>query len=184
MEIWKKIDGYDNYEVSNLGRVKSLDRTIVYSDGRSYNYKSQVLKPIKNKDGYLLVNLYKNGKMKTHYIHRLVYETFKGPIPEGMQCNHISENKTENNLENLNLMSPKENCNWGTRNERNAKARTNGKKSKPVLQLDLEGNIIREYPSANEVQRQTGYSNGNISKCCIGKYKTAYNYKWKYKEVS
>ena len=86
MEIWKKIEGYENYEVSNLGNVKSLN----------YNHtgKEQILKAGKTKQGYLYVILHKNGKRKKYLIHRLVYETFNGPIPEGMQCNHISEVKT------------------------------------------------------------------------------------------
>ena len=172
MEIWKKIEGYDNYEVSNLGNVKSLN----------YNHtgKEQVLKAGKNTGGYLFVNLFKNGKGKNHLVHRLVWEAFKGKIPEGFEINHISEDKTQNNIENLSLMTHKENLNYGTRNERSAKAKTNGKLSKPVIQLDLDGNVIREYPSANEVQRQTGYSIGNISLCCNGLRKQAYNYKWRY----
>ena len=175
MEIWKDIIGYEGlYQVSNLGNVKSL------------NYrrtgKEQILKAGKNKQGYLLVALSKNGNMKKYLIHRLVYETFKGQIPEGMQCNHLSEVKTENNLENLNLMTPKENSNFGTRNERNAKANRNGKKSKVVIQYDLNGNVIREWSSTREVHRQTGYSQGNISACCRMERKTAYGFRWCYKK--
>ena len=171
-EIWKDIIGYDNYQVSNLGNVKSLNYR--------HTGKEQVLKAGKNKDGYLYIILCKNGKTKKYLIHRLVYEAFNGPIPEGMQCNHISENKTENNLENLNLMTHKENCNWGTRNERASKAKINGKLSKPVIQYDLNGNLIKEYPSASEVERQTGYAQTHISKCCRWLLKTAYNYIWRY----
>ena len=171
MEIWKKIDGYENYEISNLGRVKSLNyhRTV----------KEQVLKPFKNNNGYLRVFLYENGKRKKYLIHRLVWEAFNGPIPEGYEVNHLSEDKMQNNLENLNLMSHKENMNFGTRNERTSKTL-----SKPVIQYDLSGNVIKEYPSVIEVHRQTGYSQGHISSCCNGLLKTAYNYIWKYKEVS
>ena len=174
MEIWKKIEGYENYEVSNLGNVKSL------------NYlrtgKEQILKPAKMKNGYSYVFLSKNGKGKIYRVHRLVWEAFNGRIPEGYQVNHINERKNDNRLENLNLMTPKENCNYGTRNERSAKARTNGKRSKPVLQLDFDGNIIREWSSTREVERQTGYAQGNISYCCNGKYKYAYGFRWCYKK--
>ena len=175
MEIWKDIIGYEGlYQVSNLGNVRSL------------NYrntgKEKVLKAGKTKKGYLLVNLYKNGKMKTYLIHRLVYEAFKGPIPEGYQINHLSEIKNQNNLENLSLMTCKENVNFGTGKERSAKTRTNGKCSKPVLQYDLSGNVIREYPSAQQAERETGYSQSNISACCRLVLKQAYGFIWRYKE--
>lgn len=172
-EIFKDIEGYEGlYQVSNLGRVKSLN----------YNHTNQerILKGVKNAYGYIQVGLHKEGKKKIFKVHRLVYQTFIGEIPKGMQVNHIDEDKTNNRLDNLNLMTPKENSNWGTRNERMAEAKTNGKLSKEVIQLDLEGNEIARFPSANEIQRQLCFSEAHISKCCLGKYKTAYNYKWRY----
>lgn len=64
-----------------------------------------------------------------------------------------------------------------------SEANINGKCSKAVLQIDkLTGQVIGEFPSVREVQRQLGYSNKNISKCCIGKRKSAYNFIWRYKE--
>lgn len=93
----------------------------VYDDGRVWSYKSnKFLKPHLDKDGYYQIRLTDNeGKMKTYYLHRVVYEAVTSePIQEGMQINHIDENKANNHISNLNLMSPKENCNWGTRNER------------------------------------------------------------------
>lgn len=77
-------------------------------------------------------------------------------------------------------MSHKENINFGTGIERRSKTRTNDKKSKPVIQYDLSGNIIKKYPSAMEVERQTGYAQGNISRCCNGLMKTAYRFIWRY----
>lgn len=93
----------------------------VYDDGRVWSYKrNKFLKPHLDKDGYYQIRLTDNeGKMKTYYLHRVVYEAVTSePIQEGMQINHIDENKANNHISNLNLMSPKENCNWGTRNER------------------------------------------------------------------
>ena len=110
-------------------------------------------------------------------VHRLVFEAFNGPIPEGLQVNHINEIKTDNSLSNLNLMTCKENINFGTRNERVA-----NKCSKPVLQYDLQDILIKEYQSVIQVERETGFANGNIVNCCKGRYKQAYGYKWKYKE--
>lgn len=175
-EIWKNIEEYPNYMISNLGRVKSLN----------YNHtgKEEILKLQKDKYGYLCVNLYRNGIMKRYTIHRLVYETFVGEIPYGMQCNHISEDKMDNRLENLNLMTPKENTNWGTGIKRRAEKQINGKKSKCIIQYDLSNNYIKEFPSTKEIERELGFAHSNISACCRGKYKQAYGYKWIYKEKS
>ena len=173
-EIWQDIPEFEGkYQGSNIGRVKSLN----------YNHtgKEQILKPSKNKDGYLVVNLYKNGKVKYYLVHRLVWMAFNGSIPEGLEINHKSEVKTENNLENLELVTRKENNNYGTHNERIAKTLTNRKDlSKSVLQYDKQGNLIKEWCSLMEVERQLGFANGNISKCCNGRRKTANGYVWKY----
>ena len=168
-EQWKVIEEYPNYQVSNLGNVKSL--------GNNKTRKEKILKP-QYKKGYLSVTLCKNGKVKTFKIHRLVYETFVGKIPKGMQCNHINEKKTDNRLVNLNLMTPKENANWATRIERIVIAT-----SKPVLQIDKETNeVIAEFSSTMEVKRQLGYSQAHICLCCLGKQITCCGFIWKYKE--
>lgn len=110
-ENWLKIKSYKGYEVSDLGRVRSLK-----------NGKVRVLKPQDNGIGYLQVVLCKNGKRKSFYIHRLVYETFIGPIPKGMVVNHLNEDKRDNRLVNLEVTTQKQNCNYGTRNERAGKS--------------------------------------------------------------
>lgn len=195
MEIWKDIEGYKGvYMISSNGKVKSLKRI----DNNNHPIKEKILTPQKNKYGYYKIILCKNGKQKSFQIHRLVYETFVGEIPDGMQCNHINEIKTDNRLENLNLMTPKENSNWGTRNERigetkkgmklseetKNKMKNHPNKSKIILQIDLNGNIIADFPSLCEVQRQLGYERASVSRCCLGKQKTSYGYIWKYKKVS
>ena len=174
-EIWKDIKGFEGiYQVSNLGRVKSLKR--------SYRVNERILKPKINSCGYYQVELFKQSIGKNHLIHRLVWEAFNGQIPENMQVNHINEVKADNRLLNLNLMTPKENTNWGTRNERCSKKQINGKLSKPVLQFTLDNILVKEYPSAKQAERETGFNNGNIVKCCKGKLKQMYGYIWKYKE--
>lgn len=162
-EIYKDIKGYEGfYQISNLGNVKNVLTNTVKS--------ANIL------NDYCYVHLYRNKKRKSFLIHRLEWETFIGEIPEGYEINHINEDKTDNRLSNLCLMTHKENLNWGTRN-----LRANTNRSKPIVQYDLDGNFIKEWFSATEVQRQLGFNQGNISKCCTGGYKTAYNYKWKYK---
>lgn len=172
-EIWKDIPNYEGYQVSNLGRVKSLKRP--------RGLKEKILKPLIDK-GYYQVALWKNSIAKFYKVHRLVWEVFNGQIPENMQVNHINEIKIDNRLENLNLMTPKENSNWGTRNERCAEALKNRKdQSKSVLQYDLQENLVKEYPSIKQVEREKGFDHSYIVKCCKGKMPTAYGYKWRYK---
>lgn len=181
-EEWKTIEGYPNYMISNLGRVKSLN----------YNKtgKEQILKLSKDFDEYLLVSLHKNRKQKTYKVHRLVAQTFI-PNPYNLpQVNHKDENKQNNfvyinedgtvDLEksNIEFCTSKYNANYGTRNERASKTNTNGKHSKKVFQYDLDGNFIKEWPSVREIERQLGYTHSHISASCIGKYKTAYGYIW------
>ena len=169
-EIWKDIPNYEGYQVSNLGRVKSF-----------YGLKEKILKP-KITRGYYQVHLHKNSIGKWYSIHRLVLEAFNGTIPEGLQVNHINEIKTDNRLENLNLMTPKENTNWGTGIERQVKKRINGKCSKTVLQFTLDNILVKEFPSIRQAERETGFSHQSIVNCCKGRYEQAYGYIWKYKE--
>ena len=181
-EIWKNISGFDGlYQASNFGRVRSMDRIVKHGYGGTQVIKQKYLKFDKTNNGYLRVTLSKDGVTKRYLVHRLVWETFNGEIPEGMQINHKSECKTDNRLENLELVTCKENLNYGNHNKKVSDALINNPKiSRKVIQYDMEGNIIQEWPSLSEIQRQTGYLVGNIYKCCILKYKQAYNYKWVY----
>ena len=117
-EIWKDIPEFNGiYQASNLGRVKSLERI----DIRGHRVKERILKPRIDHNGYYQVGLCKNSKLKAYRVHRLVWSAFNGQTPENMQVNHINEVKTDNRLSNLNLMTCKENINYGTRNERAGK---------------------------------------------------------------
>ena len=192
-EIWRTAvcDGeiYEGlYKVSNWGRILSL------------NYrntgKAKLRKPSENKkDGYFQVNLRKNGETKKCYVHRLVAETFL-PNPENKpEVNHKIEgdegkkinmvifnedgsvNKERSTIE---WVTRKENNDYGTRNERVAKAMTNGKLSKPVLQFSLSGDLIREWPSTQECGRN-GFIQQNVVNCCNGKQKTHKGFRFMYK---
>jgi len=178
-ELWKDIPEYEKlYQGSNLGRIRSLDRWVKYSDGRLRLYKGSILKPCKNTKGYLHVKLCKDGRGKIFDVHRLVYEAFNGTIPEGYEINHIDENTENNCLSNLSAVSHKDNINWGTHNKRVSVAMTNGKLSDPVLQLTLDDVLVKEWPSMNEAERQIGARHANISACCLGKLKTYKGFKW------
>ena len=177
VEIWKDIVGYEGlYQVSNWGRVKSLN----------YNKtgKEKILTPLKSKNGYLSVQLCKKGKIKRYLVHRLVALAFiPNDDPERKtQVNHISEfEKTNNRVENLEWMTPKENINHGTGIQRRVKKTRNGKRSKIVYQYLLNGEFVKEWPSVHEIKRKLGFRCGNISNCCNGKYKTSHGFIWQYK---
>lgn len=148
----------------------------VYEDGRIWSYiTKKFLKPSTNNAGYQVVSLSDNeGKKKTYLLHRVIYETFSGrPIPEGYEINHISEAKEENFFANLQLLTHKQNINFGTRNSRDAKL-----KSKQVGAFK-NGEIILTFPSLSEAQRQ-GFKKGNVWACCNGKWTHYKGYEWKY----
>ena len=166
-EIWCPIKGYEGlYEVSDYGRVKSLKFG-----------KERILKPRRDKDGYLFVTLYKNGDHKTCKVHRLVAQTFI-PNPDNLpQVNHKDEDKENNSVQNLEWCDRKYNYNYGTRIQRISE-----KNSKPVLQYTKSGEFVKEWKSARDVQRNLGYFGTYISSCCLGKRKSAYGFIWKFKD--
>lgn len=112
-EIWKDIKGYEGlYQISNLGRVKSLERRVPFGDSyRSYPEKIKSQEIIK---GYKRVNLYKKGKLKKFLVHRLVASSFINEQDGSMQVNHINGVTTDNRLDNLEWTTIKENANHKT----------------------------------------------------------------------
>lgn len=177
-EEWRDVVGYEGlYQVSSMGRVKSLERKLPHWCGGERTVKERFLKPGAAREGYLIVCLSDGGKRKMFFVHRLVCQAFHDNPENKLDVNHINENKTDNRACNLEWCTRKENCNHGTRNERMAKT-----KSKPVGQYTLDGELVKIWPSTMEVQRQTGFGQGNISYAANGKYKQAYGFVWKYVE--
>lgn len=180
-EVWKDIEGYEGlYQVSNMGRVKSLERYVNFK-----NYMKRVSERIlvvsENRGGYLQVNLCKDGKAKGMRIHRIVAETFI-PNHEGKRTvNHIDGNKKNNAVDNLEWATHKENLVHAYETGLNGGTHLMNKKgSFPVLQYDLEMNLIASYPSLIEAKRQTDIPYQCISQCCKGKYKSSGGYIWKF----
>lgn len=114
MEVWKEVKGFEGfYEVSNLGRVRSVKRTVLYKDGRIFKYESVLLKEIKDPNGYLRVGFNKNGKKSIHRIHRLVAENFISNNSSDKEVNHIDGMKENNRLDNLEWVTSSENTRKG-----------------------------------------------------------------------
>lgn len=151
MEVWKDIDNFPTYQISNLGNIRRI------KSGRT-----RLLKPSVHRDGYLKISLWNTTGSYTRFIHRLVAEAFI-PNPDNKpQVNHIDENKINNNLDNLEWLTAKENNIHGTRLARLSQAN-----SKPVRCSNG-----KTYSSAKEAAKELGLDNSAICKVCNGLRKT------------
>ena len=179
-EIWKDKKDYEGlYQVSNLGRAKSLDRYIK-GKGHSLQFKKgRILKQTKDRYGYLQVTLCKNNIKKEYKVHRLVAEAFIDNPDNLSQVNHRDENKLNNNVDNLEWCDAKYNSNYGTGIERRAKSR-----QIPIIQYTLDGEFVREWDSAIQAEREGGFSNSHIIAVCKGKRPHHKGYIWRYKNPS
>lgn len=164
-EIWKDVVGYEGlYEVSNIGRVKSLNKN---------NY-GLIMSQYITKKGYFRLQLTKEKRQKKHLVHRLVAEAFI-PNPHNYpEVNHKDEDKLNNKVENLEWCTTHYNVNYGTSIKKRSKIQ-----SKPIIQFTLDGEYIREFDSIASAEK-LGFNSGGISMCCQGKYKHHKGYIWRY----
>lgn len=170
MEQWKDIKGYDGlYQVSNLGRVKSLKRK-VWNGKKYYTIPEKPLKLGFN-GRYYHVRLSKAGAVKIYVVHKLVAEAFIPNPNNHPVINHKDENKTNNNVDNLEWCSIKYNCNYGNRNNT---------LRKKIYQYDLQGNFIKEWCGMRVASRELNICYSSIYKCCSKKVNIAGGYVWSY----
>ena len=185
-EIWRDIEGYEGlYQVSNIGRVRSLN----------YNKTGEVkiMKTCKNKHGYLMARLSKNGKTKSCTVHRLVAKAFI-PNPENKpHIDHMNTNKTDNRVCNLRWVTQKENMNnpltrekldgekhymFGKHRTEETRKKIGEAKCKKVICLET-----REiFDSIKEASITMNIDHSSISAVCKGKRKTCGGFHWKYYE--
>ena len=184
-EIWRDIPGYEGYQASNTGRIRSTgfyQKVFSKKVGYFERYrKGTILKPSRRKKGeeYLFVCLCIDGVTTQHFVHSLVAYAFPeicGEWFEGAEISHIDENPANNEANNLRWETHTANNNWGSRTE---KAMT--KIRKPVWQISMDGMLVEKYSSAREAEKD-GFSNQNITSVCNGRRKSAYGYKWKKEE--
>lgn len=168
-----------------MPKFRDFEKYEVYEDGKIWSYrKNKFLKPQTNNKGYQLVGLVDNeGKKKMYLVHRVVWEAVTGaPIPKGYEINHISEVKTSNMISNLELLTHKENCNYGTIKERIGKSMKGIiPKANPPKQVGAfnNGELVMTFPSLSEAGRN-GFNIGSVSMCCNGKRKTHKGFTWRY----
>lgn len=173
MEEWRDIDvsEYTNmkYQISNLGRIKSLNH--------NHTKKDVILNLKPDKKGYYKINFHKGNKQSHIGIHKLVAKAFI-PNPNNLPIvNHKDENPSNNCVDNLEWCTYSYNTKYGTGSLRAAQ-----KHYKPVLQYDVNGNFIKEWEGIKIANEALNISIGSISKCCNGVINTAKGYVWKYKK--
>lgn len=205
-EIWKDIPGYEGlYKVSNLGRVKSLERNYVSGNNGIRHIYEYCLKPHKDTKGYFFVCLSKNGKRSYKKIHRLVAEAFITNPENKPQVDHINGDKTLNITTNLRWATNAENCmnpntvwkckrphteEWKKKMSALRKGKSRPKQSieaarkshfKPVMQYDKNGQMVKEYSCLTEASTSLGVSISAITNS-ISRNGTCCGYIWKWKK--
>lgn len=180
-EIWKDVAGYEGlYQVSNLGKVRSLDRKIKCSNSIRF-YKGKILSQCIDDKGYYRVLLSAAAKHKSVQVHRLVAKAFIANLDNLPEVNHKDEDPSNNCVDNLEWCSKIYNLEYGTGMQRSQKSQHR----KAVLQYDANNNLLNEYEGVNQAAMAIGKPKDAtaITKCCRGKNKTAHGYIWKYKEA-
>lgn len=187
-ELWVPVIGFESfYQVSNQGRVKSHTRMVNCKAGHKMRRFGKMLVNCKRLEYLAVTLIHDNGDRKQALIHRLVAQHFI-PNPENKpEVNHKNGNKKDNRVENLEWCTKSENSKHahGMGLSKSPmdywKGKLNGTSSKKVNQLDLNGNLIKVWPSASEAVRQGVVKcDSGISLVCNGKLKTYKGYKWEY----
>ena len=168
MELWRTIRGFPSYQVSSLGRVKSLERDY------KYGKHGDIILKQNNRRGYKGVTLFKDGKRYYKAVHRLVAEAFIDNPNNLPMVNHKDENRTNNKVDNLEYCDAKYNINYGSCRDKISKG-----VSKKVEQLTKDGLVIGIFNSMTEASNKTGVYLSEISKCCKDARYSAGGYKWR-----
>ena len=183
IEIWKDVKGYEGlYQVSNLGRVKSYDKKVIqkhYWSGEMviHTYKGRMMALQTQNNGYIIANLTKNKRQRKHLVHRLVATAFLQKEVGKDYINHLDNNPANNRVDNLEWCTQSENIKYAYNNKTKIPPHM-----KRIYQIDSDGNIVNEFYSMKEAERQTDIKSANISKCCREIRNYAGGYKWKYAE--
>lgn len=188
-EIWKPIKDFEGlYEISNIGRIKRLDRYIKDSRGVVQHFRESILSPSRNKYGYLQTTLRKNSVKYTVRIHKLVATAFVNNPKNKPIIDHIDGNKLNNNSTNLRWVTYSENIMNPNTHKRFKEIVTKLRKAEgtPICKLDDNYNIIETFSSFEEAAKNVNCSSQLIKNACrLGhKHYKAKGYHWKKKRNS
>lgn len=185
-EIFKDIVGYEeSYQVSNLGRIKSLERYVITKRGYRLLVKQRIVKQAISNCNYKTVELNKNGKGKKYSVHRLVAKAFLDNYNENMQVNHKNGIKSDNRLENLEMVTAKQNQ-WHSYHVLKTKPSMQGHfgsnhvRSIKINQFDKSKNYIKTWNSIIDASLKLNIPACCISNTCAKRRKTAGGYIWEY----
>ncbi len=168
-EQWRDVVEYEGYyQVSDLGRVRSIDRVVLHGWGGPKRLKSRILQSTpRNQHGHLAVNLCKNGIDRTIYVHQLVAEAWIGPCPKGQRVRHGLNGKLDNSVSNL--------C-YGTPSEDGLDMRRDGTHTGcPVRRSDGV-----EFINITVAAEESSCNRSLICAVCRGRRKTAGGFGWAY----
>jgi hypothetical protein len=189
-EQWKMIEGFDLYEVSNTGKIRTKDRVVNNGVG-TFVRKGKALKPADNGKGYLKLVLKQDGRSKKAYVHRLVADAFI-PNPENKPCvNHIDNDPSNNHVENLEWCTHQENMDWMKtqgRDKRTSEWLDNLRKAQEKTYKAVVGENIQTgekiyFSKLNDVKK-AGFQPSCVCHCCNGNrgVKQHKGYRWSYEE--
>lgn len=176
-EVWKDVEGFEGYyQVSNMGRCRSLDRVVPCKKNGKRRMNGHIMKLHKNSNNdYLCVGLCKNSEYTQMLVHRMVAKTFIDNPDNLPEVNHKDENPRNNCVSNLEWCTSSYNSNYGTRKERLAAL-----PKKQVIQKDMDGNIIRYWDCILDAGKSIGRDSSGIINVCKGKQGHCGGYKWEY----
>lgn len=166
-----------------MKKIKEFENYVISENADIINTRTgRVLKQGKNQKGYNMITLSSNGISKIKCVHRIMYESYVGNIPNGLEVNHMDGNKGNNSIKNLALITHTENIQHAVNNGL-IKSGEKSALSKPVVKINcMTQEIICSYGSARIAEKETGVASSAISKVCNGIRKTAGGYIWKFKD--
>jgi hypothetical protein len=185
-EAWRDVIGWEGYyQVSDIGRVKGLERMVfsIKTGKLAYIQKEKII--VQHGKKYKQVNLYRDSKLHHYYVHILMAQAWIPNPHNKPEVNHKDGDCRNNVIDNLEWATRSENIQHsydiGIRVKKSVYGKDNPL-SRPILQLTINGEFLKKWDCISDASKSFLPKTGAISNCCRGKLKTSFGYKWKYYE--